>query len=129
MKIIFWSLVVVVVLGGWFLLSRGVNKNSGNEKEGDNVSMVIGKQVINILAKGGYSPRVTLAKADLPSVIKMQTNGTFDCSASVTIPSLNYRTMLVPTGVSEVEVPAQKAGAVLRGSCGMGMYSFEIRFS
>ena len=121
--------MVVVILGGGFLIYSGINKNGSNEKGGENVSMVGGKQVINILARGGYSPRVTLAKADLPSVIKMQTNGTFDCSASVTIPSLNYRTMLVPTGVSEVEVPAQKAGAVLRGACGMGMYSFEIRFS
>jgi plastocyanin domain-containing protein len=91
--------------------------------------MIAGKQVIKIGAKAGYAPRITLAKAGVPSLIKFETNSTFDCSASLAIPDLNYKTILPPTGVTELDVPEQEAGTVLRGLCSMGMYSFEIRFS
>ena len=73
------------------------------------VSQVVdGKQVIEIKAKGGYTPREILAKADMPTVIKVKTQGTFDCSSALVIPSLNYRSNLSPSGVTEIEVPPQK---------------------
>lgn len=88
-----------------------------------------GKQVIEMTAKGGYTPREITAKADMSATIKMNTRGTFDCSSSLVIPSLGYRVTLPPSGTTDIEVPAQKAGTTLKGICAMGMYSFVIKFS
>lgn len=93
-----------------------------------NVATVEDKQIITLTAKGGYSPKVTTAKADVPSVIKMVTKGTFDCSASVSIPSLKYQTNLSPTGETLIDIPAQPKGTTLQGTCSMGMYDFSIKF-
>src|SRR3989344_2275933 len=65
-------------------------ENSG-DNAGNNVSIVDGKQIIEIDAKGGYNPRKTAAKADIPTVLKIKTSGTFDCSSALVIPSLGYR--------------------------------------
>jgi plastocyanin domain-containing protein len=93
-----------------------------------NVTVVDGKQIITITSKGGYSPKVSIAKADMPTVIKMVTNGTFDCGASVSIPSLKYQTSLPATGETLIDVPAQGKGTTLNGTCSMGMYNFSIKF-
>ena len=109
----------------------GVNSNSHNtgSQNGANVSVVDGKQIVTINAKGSYSPKVTIAKAGMPTVIKMHTQGTFDCTASLTIPSLGYQKNLPPSGETLIDVPAQKTGATVRGLCGMGMYNFSINFN
>ena len=91
--------------------------------------MVDGKQIIMISAKGGYSPKVTTAKADMPTVIKMDTQGTFDCSSALTIPSIGYRNNLPPSGETAIDVSPQKAGTTVRGLCAMGMYNFSINFN
>jgi plastocyanin domain-containing protein len=91
--------------------------------------IVDGKQVIEIKAKGGYTPKVSTAQAGVPGILRVKTSGTYDCSSVFTIPSLNYKTNLPPTGVTEVEIPPQEPGSVLRGTCGMGMYNFEVRFN
>ena len=93
-----------------------------------NVTVVDGKQIITITSKNGYSPKVSIAKADMPTVIKMVTNGTFDCGASVSIPSLNYQKSLPATGETLIDVPAQGKGTTLNGTCSMGMYNFSIKF-
>lgn len=93
-----------------------------------NVTTVDEKQVIVLTAKGGYSPKVTTAKADTPTVIKMVTKGTFDCSSSLSIPKLGYQTNLSPTGETSIDVPAQPKGTMLEGVCSMGMYTFSIKF-
>ena len=95
----------------------------------NNVSMADGKQIIKIQAKGGYSPKVTTAKADTPTTIEVSTQSTFDCSSALVIPSLNYRKNLPPSGTTDIEVPAQKAGTKLQGLCAMGMYSFVVNFN
>lgn len=107
------------------LLSKGNNPNNNV----NNVSIVDGKQIIEINAKGGYTPRTTTAKAGIPTVIKMTTNGSFDCSSAVSIPSLNYRKNLPQSGETFIDVPAQKAGTKLQGLCAMGMYNFSIYFN
>jgi len=88
-----------------------------------------GVQVIRILARGGYSPRQISAKAGIPVRIEMETKGTYDCSSVFVIPSLKYQKRLPPTGITTIDVPAQKSGSSLTGLCGMGMYSFEIEFN
>lgn len=94
-----------------------------------NVSIVDGKQVIQIEAKGGYAPRNTVAKANMVTTLNLKTNGTFDCSSGVSIPSLGYRTSLPPSGITPVEIPPQPAGTTLKGTCAMGMYNFAVNFN
>lgn len=110
-----------------FLTSDSVSSSQKNNA--NNTSMVDGKQIIDITAKGGYSPKTTVAKADVPTIIKMTTQGTFDCSSTVTIPSINYKKTLQPSGITEIEVPPQKAGTTLQGHCAMGMYNFAVKFN
>ena len=106
-------------------------KGSSNVPVADahNVTVTDGKQLVEIGVKGGYSPKVSTAKADMPTVLRMKTNGTFDCSSGVTIPSLGIRKMLPPSGDTDIEVPAQKAGTTIDGVCVMGMYHFAVNFN
>jgi len=121
-------LIAVLLIGGSVMFSG--NKSGGNAPNGtvENVSVVDGKQIIEIRAKGGYSPRVTTAKAGMPTVLKVETSGTFDCSSALVIPSIQYRANLQPSGETLIEIPSQKAGAVLQGRCAMGMYNFSVKF-
>ena len=124
------SIVIAIVIIGGAIVFASASKNGtgSNTPSINNVSILDGKQIIEIQAKGGYSPRTTLAKADMPTVIKVSTNGTFDCSSAITIPSLGYRNNLPPTGEVLIDVPPQKAGTKLQGLCAMGMDNFSIEF-
>lgn len=119
--------VAVLLIGGAIYLSGGTPNDDA--AAGNNISLEDGKQVITITAKGGYFPRVTEASAGVPTVIKMSTRGTFDCSSFLVIPKLNYQASLSPSSVTEIELPPQEAGSTLDGLCSMGMYSFSINFN
>lgn len=121
-------LVAGVLIGGAIMLG-GKSSNQPSAGSFENVSVVDGKQVITLDAKGGYSPKVTIAKADMPTVLRVKTNGTFDCSSGLRIPSIGYGANLPPTGVTEIEIPPQKAGTSLKGVCVMGMYNFSINYN
>ncbi len=118
-------LLAVIIIGGAAALGQKLDTTAEGVL---NVSMEGEKQVIEIDVKGGYSPKLTTAKAGVPTVIRMKTDGTYDCSAAVTIPSLSFRKNLDATGVTEVEVSALQAQGTLDGVCAMGMYSFSIKF-
>ncbi len=94
----------------------------------DAVRIEGGKQVITLRAKGGYRPREVVAKAGVPTVLNMVTEGTFDCSSALLIPALGYRNNLPPSGETVIDIPSQKPGAEIIGTCSMGMYGFTIRF-
>jgi len=126
MKSISIAVIAVVVLGGALFLVTG-DKNTYQSGNTSNVSIVNGIQIINIAAKGGYLPRESVAKAGIPTIIRFDTNGTFDCSSSVRIPSLAISKILPQTGMTEIDVGRLTEG-VLHGSCGMGMYPFEVDF-
>lgn len=119
-------LIAVVIIGGSILLVNS-NDNTGGTTDVNNVTIVDGKQIIEISARGGYQPRKSIAKAGIPTVIRFNTNGTFDCSSAVRIPSLNISKNLPQTGLTDIDIGSPKLG-VLNGSCGMGMYPFEIDF-
>jgi plastocyanin domain-containing protein len=102
--------------------------SSLNNQKIENVKINEGGQIIEIIVKGGYTPRKTIAKAGIPTILQMKTDGTFDCSSSLMIPELNYRKILSPSGVENIEIPASKAVGTLRGLCSMGMYNFEVDF-
>ena len=108
------------------MLSKSV-PNVDNSIPANNVSIVDGKQIIEIRAKGGYQPRKSIAKAGMPTILRFNTTGTFDCSSSVRIPSLNISKGLPQSGSTDIDIGIGNLGA-LQGSCGMGMYPFEIEF-
>jgi plastocyanin domain-containing protein len=123
-------IIVVILIGGALML--GNKQDAGSQTQIQPVidgGMSLDSQVIEIDAKGGYSPRAITAKADIPTTLKVTTRGTFDCSSALTIPSIGYRTNLPPSGVTEIEVPPQTSGSTLQGICQMGMYSFAINFN
>ena len=127
MKIITISIIVAVVfIGGVFLLNRG-NASTNNFTPVNNVSIVDGKQIIEIRAKGGYQPRKSVAKIGIPTILRFDTAGTFDCSSSVRISSLNISKNLPQSGSTDIDIGIGKLGT-LQGTCGMGMYPFEVEF-
>jgi sulfite exporter TauE/SafE len=92
-----------------------------------NVDQENGIQIINLTVSGGYSPEKSVAKAGVPTIIRFNTSNTFDCSLSVRIPSKNINQFLPQTGTTDINIGTQSAG-LFRGTCGMGMYVFEIDF-
>ncbi|MBP6911489.1 hypothetical protein KBC03_08030 [Patescibacteria group bacterium] len=55
-----------------------------------------GKQYITITAAQGYSPRMTQAKAGLPTEITIQGKNAYGCESAVRIPQLSYSKNLDP---------------------------------
>lgn len=124
--------IIAIIIGGAFvvvalILSRG-GATPTDSPPVNNVTIEDGKQIVTIRAKGGYSPKVSEAKADMPTTLRIETRGTFDCSSVLALPSLDYQENLPPSGITEVELPPQKSGSTFEGLCGMGMYQFEIAF-
>ncbi len=119
-------IVAVVLIGGAFMLTRS-GGDTAQVANANNVTVVDGKQIIEISAKGGYQPRKSIAKTGIPTIIRFNTKGTFDCSSSVRIPSMNLSKSLPQTGSTDIDIGSGKLGT-LQGSCGMGMYPFEVEF-
>ena len=116
-------IIAVALIGGTIVLT----KNSHSQEVAHNVSIVDGKQIIEIHAKGGYLPKKSFAKAGVPTILRFNTNGTFDCSASAIIPSLNIAKVLPQSGITDIDVGVREV-ATLHGTCSMGMYPFEVEF-
>jgi len=123
--IIVFALVAAALFGGYLLSNK--KPASPAVVSGNNVTVVNDKQIVEIRAKGGYQPRNSVAKAGIPTTLRFSTKGTFDCSSSVRIPSLDVDQLLPPSGVVDIPLGVQQAGT-LRGTCGMGMYQFSIKF-
>ena len=93
----------------------------------DNVTVADGTQYIDLTAKAGYSPRQTIAQAGIPTVLKVTTNGTYDCSSGINIPNEGISQTLPASGTTKITLGTPLAG-LLEGTCSMGMYRFEIDF-
>ena len=128
MKNIIAIIVAVILIGGAIFLVRKGDFSQQVQKENiNNVTIVDGKQIIEIKAKGGYSPNVSIAKANIPTMLRFDTSGTFDCSSFVRLPSLNISKTLPNSGTTDIELGSPEIGK-FQGSCGMGMYPFEVDF-
>ena len=120
------TLAIVVSIGIIFL---GGSKSGNNSNEVARNSEIKGSvQYITINAKGGYSPRVSAAKAGIPTKLIVKTDGTYDCSASLVIRSLGFQKILAQTGEEVIDIGTPKAGQSLQGLCSMGMYNFQVQF-
>lgn len=136
-KIIF-AIIGVAVIGGVMALTNkksesrvtyyGDTKGS-NLVASSNVSTEGEKQIIEITAKGGYSPNKTMAKAGVPTILRVKTSNTFDCSSGLRIKGIGYSKNLPATGTTDIELPAQAAGSTLQALCSMGMYNFSVEFN
>ncbi len=119
--------IALALIGGAFLFAG--NKDGAELTEnGNNVTIVDGKQIIEITARGGFQPRKSVAKAGIPTILRFNTQNTFDCSSSVRIASMNISKLLPQTGSTDIDIGSGQLGT-LKGSCGMGMYPFEIKFN
>jgi plastocyanin domain-containing protein len=127
--IIVTALVIFFAInyGGEKSIENNKNKDAPIEENINNVSIVDGKQIIEIRAKGGYKPTHSVAKAGISTILRLDTNGTFDCSASVRIPSMDISKNLPMSGTTDIDIGIQEVG-LFKGTCGMGMYPFDIKF-
>ncbi|OIO30518.1 hypothetical protein AUJ77_03005 [Candidatus Nomurabacteria bacterium CG1_02_43_90] len=126
MKPLFLSIFVasILVLFAFFVTHGG---RVGSNVPIKNVSIVGGKQIIEIQARGGYQPQRSIAKAGTSTTLRFVTSGSFDCSSAVRIPSLQISKNLPSSGTTDIDIGISKQG-VLQGMCAMGMYPFEIDF-
>ena len=83
-------------------------------------------QIVTITVKSGYNPKMSTVQAGIPTVIRFDTNGTFDCSAGIRIPSLGISQSLPSNGTTDVSIGTLSAGGSIKGTCSMGMYTFEV---
>lgn len=123
------TIALVVGIGIVFMDGLKNNTESTGTESGQNVETRDGIQYITINAKAGYSPKVSTAKAGIPTKLIIRTNGTYDCSASLVIRSIGYQKILPQTGEDIIDVGTPQIGQPLKGVCGMGMYNFFINFT
>ena len=123
-----FSIVIAGALIAGAVFFTGVDSSSNKgEANADNVRTENGAQIVEITAKGGYSPRTSRAKVSVPTVLRFKTQSTYDCSSSIRIPSIGFSKILPASGNTDINLGSPSAGT-LRGTCSMGMYSFEIEF-
>ncbi|MFA7285631.1 MAG: hypothetical protein WC011_02175 [Candidatus Paceibacterota bacterium] len=125
---IFLSIVAMLLLIGLALVITN-KPNTSTDQNQQKVEIIDGIQYVTINAGGGYFPRVTQAQAGIPTKLIVKTNGVFDCSAALTIRSINYQKVLPQTGEEVIDIGVPVAGVPFTGTCSMGMYSFVINFS
>lgn len=100
--------------------------NTGNQQQ---IVIEDGTQILELTARGGYFPSILNAMAETPTVLRVITKNTFDCSSALTIPSLNIAKNLPVNGQTDIQIPNQKAGSEILVTCSMGMYSSTIKFN
>ncbi len=120
------TLGLIVTIG---LILTGDSKSNSDVSAGQNVEIKNGIQYVTVSAGGGYFPRVSFAKAGMPTKLIMKSNGAFDCSASLVIRSIGFQKILPQAGELEIDLGTPKTGEPIQGVCGMGMYSFLVNFS
>lgn len=98
--------LLVIVLAVIFM-----NRSPSDGSPGtSNVAIKNGVQYVTVNAKGGYSPKTSTIKAGIPTKLIVKTDNTYDCSSSLVVQSVNYRSMLAATGETEVDLGTPKSG-------------------
>ncbi len=122
-------LTIALAIGiGIVLLGQSKNMtDSTGDQSAQNVEIRDGIQYVTINARGGYSPRVSIAEANIPTKLIVKTKGTYDCSAALVIRSIGYQKILPQTGEEIIDLGTPQSGT-LQGLCSMGMYNFSVDF-
>jgi plastocyanin domain-containing protein len=99
-KIALIIIAIGLVIGIGIVLLGGSKKGTSDisEQSVENSKIRDGVQYITIMAKGGYSPSVSNAKAGIPTKLIIKTNSTYDCSASLVIRSVGFQKILRGAG-------------------------------
>jgi P-type Cu+ transporter len=123
------SIIVSALILSGALLYKGSDRRRDATPPAPAVATISGdRQIIEITARGGYTPRLIKAKAGLTTVIRIKTQNTYDCSAALVLPKLNYQKFLEANGVEEITLQPEQAQGSFNGLCSMGMYSFRVDF-
>lgn len=122
-------ITITLVIGLGIIFLGGSKNGTGTVWSAQNVEIRDEVQYITVNAKGGYSPKVSTAKAGIPTKLIVKTDGTYDCSASLVIRSIGFQKILAQTGEEIIDLGILKSGDKVQGVCGMGMYSFQIKVS
>lgn len=122
-------ITIALVIGlGIVFLGQSNNNSSSENQPAQNVEIRDGIQYVTINARGGYSPKVSTAQANIPTKLVVKTNGTYDCSLALVIRSIGYQKILPQTGEEVIDLGTPQAGTV-QGLCSMGMYNFAVNFN
>lgn len=121
------AIALVIGIGIVFFGQSKNNSDSNGTQSAQNVEIRDGIQYVTITARGGYSPKVSTAQANVPTKLIVRTNGTYDCSAALVIRSIGYQKILPQTGEEVIDLGAPQSGT-LQGLCSMGMYNFSVNF-
>ena len=95
----------------------------------ENSTVKDGIQYVTVNAGGGYFPKISSAKAGIPTKLVVKTDGVYDCSSSLVVKSVGFREILPQTGETEIDIGVPEAGESLSGTCSMGMYNFSVNFN
>jgi hypothetical protein len=87
------------------------------------------QQIIEVTASGGYLPKKIEAKADVPAILIIKSEGAYGCERAFNIPALKISEILPENGQTQFDLGVQAKGTKLLGVCSMGMYSFQIFFN
>ena len=126
---------VSIIIISAILISAGIlfygepknNSDSVGDLSTQNVEIKNGVQYILVNAKAGYLPKKSVAQAGIPTKLIVKTNGTYDCSSSLSIRSIGYQKVLPQTGEEIIDLGTPQPG-MLQGLCSMGMYNFSVNF-
>lgn len=125
-------IISIAIIGGtlYFVSNKSApTDESGAISQSQNVEIRDGVQYVTVTAQGGYSPRTSVVKPDIPTKLIVKTNGTYDCSASLVVREAGFQKILQPTGEETIDLGTIKKGGKVQGVCGMGMYNFQIKSS
>ncbi len=120
--------IVALLISMGIIFTKDFGAGNNTNLAGSNIEIKDGVQYVTINARGGYFPRISTATAGIPTKLIVKTDGTYDCSSYIVINSLNYKNVLPPSGETVVDLGNPTSGKSLNGTCGMGMYRFEIDF-
>ncbi len=106
--------------------------NNKSKVLGDTQSVVTFEneiQIVNVKATSkGYFPQKIEAKANTPTILRMESENSYGCERSFRIPSLNIIEVLPQEGSTDIDLGSPANGENILGSCSMGMYTFTITF-
>lgn len=122
-------LSIAIIGGALYVVTKSPDTSvSGAEvAQTENTELRDGVQYVTLTAKGGYFPKLSSIKPDIPTKLIVKTNSTYDCSASLVVRSVGFQKILSPTHEEIIDLGTPKAGDNINGVCSMGMYNFQIK--
>lgn len=105
------------------------SKSVKSESKTTNITIEDEKQIVSIISTaGGYSPSKTVAQANMPTILRMNSQNSYGCERSFRIPKMNINEILPTEGTTDIDLGTPEKGEEIFGSCSMGMYTFTISF-